>query len=1240
MAVAAEWRGAYALSNAPDLTDPEQLAGKRADLQITTNTTPVDTMFRYYGNPVFTFHDFGMLRKRPSLNTVTHVQCQAAIGFRHYQGGPGVFGNRKADQELVDNGENYNLLTTFPSLGWISPALGNTVDFNVDGEIYDVTDTFIDADEDVNNPYGNDNPPANDEDKPGGFFKRSFRRLRGKEKDVDDVEDYSDVSELRARRYRIRQWRGGAYIACAHYYPEDIYKHSEIIVGGDHRKDTDNPWGAGNYVDGYGFDFKDTHARPNNNQFLFATDPGSKTYLPGLKNLRTPESSSFKGAQYIFNRGGESSIVLGLVSGLPHLKGLVPKREVAAKYEPFYTGAGSGAEYGPYNIAAWGDENKFLFPDAFVGGSDPKRDFPIPDYFAQDDSVNNDLLGAGSQYKGLNYTLSGADSKHGFPMAWLINVCAAKTDVYNPFDKQPLVWTGFYHSITEEFEDFEQFHGLTPGTLLEELSKDTPTPAYAHPTFETTVAAPYMKYFEGAESDKVFGGDTYISRYSFRTTSQSYGHSWFRASADLGDAGPNGENDNDEYQVIAHPDGVGFSKNTSQKDVPDFLSLNDFGTAWGTTSGMQVWSGLNNASEIGSEIDLTNGLQGDEAQKIEDFVANTLLNAQNWQQGKSDPMTSLFSFMVESDDNIGLRHARDTEKGVGTKFFDFNTATEVLFSPPTQDFTKQDNLLYEDHLSFLQDKKVTVPFPKERAGVEENDSFATRIIRSKKATGSLSDRYREFLANDFADIPKNRGSVTNLFSIGDTLYIHTSMALFQTKGNEQLELGSVKAFIGSGDIFAIAPTELQNSEIGYGGTTSFLSSLTTQFGHFYVSRRNRKVHMLTQGIEEVMTGMEHWFRENIPFAIEAYGINVDAESFAYNPDSPLDINNPMGFHVGYDAKFKRIVLTKRDLKPTQLFLDEWAKGNISVSNNSFVEYVVEEPGSKRTPPYKERKLEELGENTSIHNPLGPSDRARVIASTPEDPSNKKRVTDDIIGLGNEEYFEKVGWTLSYLPELKMWISRHSYVPNLYVNGEYDLYSVEGRGFFRHNNESKPGEFYGTKYNFEFEYIDNAEPGSNKLYSNVYYWADAKKRDENNVTEFKRQTFPIFDRFYVYNVDQISGEYTDISYLNNCRLVDKVWYINSFRDLSSVVTNTNSYINTGKPNVVGNLTTSIESTKEDIPMFTAEGVPNPDYIDTGKQWFLQKKFSGHYLGVRLISNNESENLIHLYAAGTKYRRSFR
>ena len=42
---------------------------------------------RYYASPAFTFHDFNMLRKKPSLNTVTHAQCIAGVGFRHFLGG-------------------------------------------------------------------------------------------------------------------------------------------------------------------------------------------------------------------------------------------------------------------------------------------------------------------------------------------------------------------------------------------------------------------------------------------------------------------------------------------------------------------------------------------------------------------------------------------------------------------------------------------------------------------------------------------------------------------------------------------------------------------------------------------------------------------------------------------------------------------------------------------------------------------------------------------------------------------------------------------------------------------------------------------------------------------------------------------------------------------------------------------------------------------------------------------------
>ena len=708
MRVASKWKGAY---------QSEYVQAGRDAGAAYAGATPVDEMFSYYGNPVFTFHDFNMLRKRPSLNTVTHVQCQAAIAFRQYQGGPGVFSTRKEDSE------NNEKLSTFPSLGWISQGLGNMVDYNADGEIYDISDIFIDEDEDVSNPYGNDNPPANQEDKPGGLFKRAFRRLRGKEKDVDDVEDYSDVSELRARRFRIRSWRGGAYIACAHYMPEDIYKHKEIITGGDHRKENvvgANPWGWAGYTNPAGFDFVTAPQLPRNSQFTFILDPGSKSYLPGQRNLKTSESSSFKGAQYIFNRGGESSIVMALASGLPHLKGLVPWSNSAGEYQPWYyvAGAAGDAKGGPYNIAAWGDENKFLFPDAwFQESTDPKPENPIPDYFAQNPDNTDGLLTENSKYKGNNFTLAGADPLHGFPMAWLINVCSAKRDVYTPFDKQTLVWTGHYRSLAEDYNDWElEQMDLDPsgdiheGWVYEQLEAGiVPVYSYSASSEETgTIESPACAYFKGASSEEVFGGDTYITKYAFRTTSHSYGHSWFRASSALGDLGPSvdGTSTSDALQkVIAADEGLANSKNTRQKDVPDFLSINDYGTNWGTAAGMTVWN--TNIGHLASNVDLP--LSAGEVGTVESLISNTLLNVKNWQPGNSNPCTSLFTFMVESEDNIGLRHQRDSEAGVATKFFDFNTAAEVLFSPPTQDFTKQDNLLYEDHLNFLQKSGYTIP---------------------------------------------------------------------------------------------------------------------------------------------------------------------------------------------------------------------------------------------------------------------------------------------------------------------------------------------------------------------------------------------------------------------------------------------------------------------------------------------------------------------------------------------------
>ena len=203
-----------------------------------------------------------------------------------------------------------------------------------------------------------------------------------------------------------------------------------------------------------------------------------------------------------------------------------------------------------------------------------------------------------------------------------------------------------------------------------------------------------------------------------------------------------------------------------------------------------------------------------------------------------------------------------------------------------------------------------------------------------------------------------------------------------------------------------------------------------------------------------------------------------------------------------------------------------------------------------------------------------------------------------------------------------------------------MLSVKNFSLWTHDNTAQPGNFYGTTYNSEFEFIDNQVPSVSKVFTNVFYWADIVKKDDTHVTELEKRTYPGFDSYYVYNTTQVSAIKTNINYLNNARLVDKFWYLNQFRDLAKQDTITNDYINTGTANVIGGQTTSITAPIETEPMFTKEGVVNPDYIDSSKQWYNRKKLVDHFMGVRLINDNSSTNLVYLYAAGTKFRQSIR
>jgi hypothetical protein len=1191
----------------------------------------------YLSHPVFKFHDFNMLRKRTDLSAVTHIQCQYGVAFRHYAGGPGVFvkpcqydkiwnapnsfeENATLDAKLniyhssALQGANQGLQTaystTFPSLGWVSPQMRNTVDFYWHGPRWEAGDANVntkgadllgfetrilnisDKDEGEITTILRDSTNAldtadNRHEKGERAASRVKARLSGLDgnqpADDSSLNDSEKLLAVKAKEARIRAWWTSAMVATLYVSPRVVLGSRFMIKAGDAKE-----WGEDAGI----FRSQNWYKEGNfdDNQLTLAIEAGGKILLHGRDNHSVKDSASFKGVDMLFNRAGETAHAFSLISGLPALRG----------HLPFYSAGAYDQDGVRSGLTRWGEAINYLYPDAAIDG--------VPLAWKKFNLGGDALPGLQSHnpkdFRGLSYSLQKNTINYGMPMAWLVNICAIRTDVFNPFDKQKLVWTGYYHKIY-------------------------------NPDLETGEAGDFQgnisNYYDGGESRNIFGGDTYISKYSFRTTSQSYGHSYFRASWTKGDAVGLGQTSDGDTGYIDYLNDKAITTNLDrfQGDIPAVLDPrkwkiwaggdtdeqpNPILNRFGTTNGFPVWA-WNFVEALENSDDYEDGDTGAEF-TLAERAMEVLQDSRNWVKGNVNPVSTVFTFMCETDDLVGFRHVDDEEKGEDTMFFDYNNANKVIFADPTNDLTKPDKLLYEDHYSALQDKKVTFPLPV-YGELQRVQRYPNRVVRSDVDSGSLADGYRKFRALEFKDIPAHRGDIMNLFDLQGNLYIHTERSLFVTKGKEELQLSAVTAFIGSGNIFVQDPDESMQADAGHGGTTSRHAHVTTPYGHFYVNYRDRKVYSVTQGIQDITAGMETWLRENIPFVVEQYGINLDSDDARNNGfflDATTGVNVPLGFTLGYDPLFKRILITKHEPVPTQQFLEDFWAGNIVITNN----------------------IPEL---------IGGCDNG--IIDPPDDPDETARkFTDDgilhcaPIWFGNPRYFTQRTWTISYYPEMQVWGSRHSYGPNLYTNTSEYMISFANNGTWEHSNELNPGRFYGQVYNFEVEFIDNTAAAESKIFPNFFYWAESFLPNQNSISEQFRVSNPVFDEFYAYNSTQITGLPTAINYLNNARLVDRMWFINDVRDLSVQQQLTEGELITGTENVAGNITTSVTTHPQNITMFTEEGVVNNNYVNVNKEWYNRRKLVDHFMGVRLIKDNTNRNLVHLYAVGTKFRKSFR
>lgn len=1110
----------------------------------------------YVGNPVFKFHDFTLLRTKSTIATATHIDVQYIVLMESWRGG---YKGAIASQITEATGGNaLNLYyRTFRSgvgddtYAWVHPDLGNMINF-----------------------------------------------------DVNESSIYWDYPGPRLL------W-GNVYIAARYSTPGTSSDSTgQLIDIGNLWEDTTT--GDYNYIgqlnDVPNLIINQQHALTNS-QTIFMLESDGATYINGLSILKATGANSFKSSTYINNAFGESGIVLGLASGLPMLGGyrtnqwsfvglgnLMWALPIYGSATNFSLIGGNNPDFSPaYNVDAGG--NSYVqdlatwFGMMSRGHNSLKQPYliPTPDGSSSVSIVTasatsiagsatitvtsvsvgtmlllfeNMLVNSSSGVLSPGTTLiesiptsnttgtitlnqpvlitgtrtysfripggvagTPVNDQRTRPNVYLVNLCSTKTDVFEPFDQQPLVWTGYYKSLLN----------VDINTGVDELDGN-------------------IYYGDSLSvSDDIFGGDTYICRYSYRTTSNMYGVGRFIKGVNRYLPYNNNSTTEDDYLFGDIPIDISSGK-TPSFGTNIFGVIADYNVLFmsGGTVGGDEFSGARRSA---------------------------ITTTANWTKDGVTVFSTIYQFMVESDDNINYRHAGDAEAGVSelnSMYFDKYTASDVLWRSPLGDLTKMDNILYEDHYSALQDIRVTIPFPKE---ANSAISFPNRVIRSSTQDGNFNDTYRYFLGLQYKDFAVNRGQITNIFNLKALLYIHTEKSLFRTKGKQNLELADAsQAYIGSGDLFAQEPDEFVQSIEGYNGLYNKMGSLVTKDGYIFVARKSRKIFLVKDEIIDLTAlGINSWARENIPFALEAFGWDPDYAQII--TDAPTA---DFGFIVSYDPLFKRTLITKRELIPTQLFISEFNLNNIVYDRDKAI-----------------------------------FQDAATFATLP---------------IIEGEYFEKGGWTISFSNSLSTWASRHSYIPGLYAYNSKYLYSFEKllrpfQGLFtymyEHSDIANPGNFYETVYNFEIDCIFTAPV--NAVYGGIKYTADIFSKI-NTALPVQQQFSSGFTSFYAYNTTQISGE-VDLIYLNNIRKTDNNWNINAFRDLSLVTNNTG--LVAGQINVQGDPYTGTQVSTSTEPMFLYEGVINSNYINSNKPWYEQRKFVDKFLGIRLIANNLSRNLINLY-----------
>lgn len=150
-------------------------------------------------------------------------------------------------------------------------------------------------------------------------------------------------------------------------------------------------------------------------------------------------------------------------------------------------------------------------------------------------------------------------------------------------------------------------------------------------------------------------------------------------------------------------------------------------------------------------------------------------------------------------------------------------------------------------------------------------------VRSSKLSGD-EDKLSifEFDADDYYNIPTNRGKITNLISVGDVILVHTRDSMFKFTGSNTLQSNTGEIQQTETDVFQTGISEVFGSDFGFAGLQNKNAAITTEAGYIFYDEDSKIIYMYSGNgqIVKLSDSIEKLFRYNtlttVSFANDYY----------------------------------------------------------------------------------------------------------------------------------------------------------------------------------------------------------------------------------------------------------------------------------------------------------------------------------------------------------------------------------